>query len=266
MPKHLIILLTAAFLCKGGLLFSQEATPYFIFDYARGQSTNYFSKAPNALANHQQMGLGKTLQLSAEHIIKGRYGIGLQLLHTSTQCKNAGFSEESNARLSAIPDMQLTSTAELFALNQTSYLLSGSYLLHQGRWHFQFKLGAGVGLTGYGYYKTGFVEDSTQSILGFGLEGYRHQFVIDCRKALTVNSQLNVRYIVYARKKLSLALFAGLGYGFQRTRFEYIQQKWRYNVMKDSNSNNQTLLIWRQYVQQLSFRVGISIILNKKVD
>lgn len=269
MPNRLFIFITAAFLCRIDILFSQENQALFIFEYSRGYCKNYFSKAQNNLANHHQLQLGRTIELSAERIIKGKYGFGAQLLHSETHCKNEGFTDESTIRLLSIPNMQLIATAEEFTLKQTRYLLSASYLLQKGPWYCQFKLGAGLGLTGYNFYKAGFISDSVQVVLGFGDEGQSHQYVIDCSKALVINSQLNLRYNVYSGKKINLSLFAALGYGFQRSRFEYIHQKWRYNVLPHQNSgtdSNQTLLIWRQNMQQLSLNAGISIILNKKVE
>lgn len=266
MPKIPIILFSLIFNGLCNFLSCQDFRPQFIIEILGGATTTNFSKAPNSLANHKQLRLGKTFPFSAERIIKGKYGIGLQVMSVGTDFSNVNFATDTKARLTSIPNSGNITTTEVFKLAQSYFLVTGSYLLQKGRWNYQFKLGAGICVTGYNNRSYGFVEDSIQAILGFGTEGDVYRYVLYCKSAFNLNPQLCLRYSFRDAKKVNLAFFAGISYNIQRSRFEYIQQKWHYNGMQNQNFTNQTLLIWRQYAHQLSLRVGISVILNKKVN
>jgi hypothetical protein len=265
MPKQFLLFISAAlvlaFLNSG----AQTTQATFAFDVSGGISRSYFSKAPNALADHLQMGLGKGFQVSAERIFKGKFGLGFQIEHTQTDFSNRSLASDMSRRLYSTPRMEGLSVSESFAMNQTTYQLCSSLLQQKNHWQFECKLSAGLGLTAYGITGSGFVADSSQAIFLITPAGTKYFFSINCKPYLSVQPQFILRYLFHSNQRRSIALFASLSYSYQKLEFEYLEQHYQSGTAIKQTNHYETLLVWRQNLQYLGFRAGISIILNKKL-
>lgn len=245
-------------------LSAQSFQPRYIIDFEGGISKSKFSQAPAFFANQSQLGLGKSYQLAAERIIKGSYGVGLQLCNTTYTYSNTSLAESSQNRLATIPEIRSISSDQTFGVAQTCFLVSGSYLKQKNHWQLQGSVSAGLGLMNYNSSSTGFVQDSVKSTSFFYLStGTTYAYTVESSRYLAAKAQFTLRYILNPNDKTAVAFFAGMGLTFQRVKMEYVLQDGPETLLGSKFEHFQTVSAWQQNISNLNLRAGISIILNK---